>query len=95
MKIFDLIGNGMKYFIVAIFLYLSVLYAKDPKELAKELALVPASKASVQWERIFKSERKLKRYKLDKLTKEQRDKLKKYLISHSADSDLPQYAGDV
>jgi len=71
------------------------LFAKEPKEIARELSLVPASKASVQWERIFKSERKLKKYNLDKLSQDERDALKNYLISHAADSDLPQYAGDV
>jgi hypothetical protein len=86
----------MKYsFLIVSLLFLNSLNAIEPKELVKKLALVPASKASVQWERIFKNKRKLKRYKLDKLTQEQRDILKKYLISHAADSDLPQYAGDV
>jgi len=87
----------MKSFMFFVFMFFSVTYslAKEPKELIKELSLVPASKASVQWERIFKSERKLKKYKLDELTQQERDELKKYLISHAADSDLPQYAGDV
>lgn len=33
----------------------------DPVRLAKKLHLSPASKAMIQWERIFKSPRKLKR----------------------------------
>jgi len=78
-----------------VFFFFGSGWAKEPKVLIKELSLVPASKASVQWERIFKSQRKLKRYGLDKLSQTEREKLKKYLISHAADSDLPQYAGDV
>jgi len=86
----------MKYIILLSFLlFVEVLHAKGPKELVKELSLVPASKASVQWERIFKSKRKLKKYKLDSLSDTEKKDLKKYLISHAADSDLPQYAGDV
>jgi len=77
------------------FLFVGNLLAKDPKDIAKELSLVPASKASVQWERIFKSERKLKKYGIDKLSEDEKEALKSYLISHAADSDLPQYAGDV
>jgi len=87
----------MKHIFLLSFLvfFVESLWTKEPKDLAKELSLVPASKASLQWERIFKSERKLKRYGLDKLSEDEREKLKKYLISHAADSDLPQYAGDV
>jgi len=72
-----------------------VLEAREPKEIVKELSLVPASKASVQWERIFKNERKMKKYRLNSLTEDEKENLKQYLISHAADSDLPQYAGEV
>ena len=89
--------NFMKSFVflLSCLFFTTYSWAKDPKKIIKELSLVPASKASVQWERIFKSERKLKKYRLNGLTPKERDDLKRYLISHAADSDLPQYAGDV
>jgi len=46
-----------------------------------------------QWERIFKSDRKMKRYGIDGLSDEDKKMLKKYLIGHSADSDAPELAG--
>jgi hypothetical protein len=71
----------------------SSLFALSPKELAKKLSLSPASKAMRQWERIFKSDRKMKRYGIDGLSDEDKKMLKKYLIEHSADSDAPELAG--
>jgi len=62
-------------------------------ELAKSLNLSAGSKAIVQWERVFKSERKMKRYKIDTLTLQQKNALKEYLIEHAIDSDKPTIAG--
>jgi len=61
--------------------------------LAKSLHLSAGSKAIIQWERIFTSERKMKRYKLDKLKPKEREALKAYLIKHAIDSDQPTIAG--
>jgi hypothetical protein len=70
------------------------LQASTPQELVNQLSLSPAKKAILQWERVFKSERKMKRYKIDTLTKEDQIKLKRYLLDHAADSDQPKVAGD-
>ena len=64
------------------------------KELAKRFNLSAGSKAILQWERIFRSERKLKRYGLDKLDAREREILKRYLIDHAIDSDHPTIAGE-
>ena len=61
--------------------------------LAKELNLYAGTKASIQWERIFSSERRLKRYKLDKLDEKKLLKLRNYLIRHAADSKQPIVPG--
>jgi hypothetical protein len=82
-----------------ILLFLSIIFssvsAQSPKELALKLSLNPATKAIMQWERVFKSKRKMKRYKIDKLNDKDKQVLKEYLISHAADSDKPQFAGDI
>jgi len=84
----------MRIKIILLILFYSSLYAFTAKELVAKLSLNPASKAIMQWERVFKSERKMKRYKIDRLTDEEKKKLKSYLIAHAADSDTPQFAGD-
>jgi hypothetical protein len=71
-----------------------VLYA-SPSQTAKTLHLIPGKKAIIQWERVFKSERKMKKYGIDKLSEEERVALKKYLLDHAADSDHPTVAGDM
>jgi len=62
-------------------------------DIAKRLHLVAGKKAIIQWERIFKSERKMKKYGIDKLTPTEREALKQYLLDHAADSDHPTVAG--
>jgi hypothetical protein len=69
------------------------LNAQDVVALAKKLKLYGGTKASVQWERVFSSERHLIRYNLDPLDQETRYALKKYLIEHSADSQQPIVPG--
>ncbi len=66
---------------------------KDGAFLAKKLHLNAASKAMIQWERVFKSKRKIKRYKIDSLSQKEREILKRYLIDHAIDSDHPTVAG--
>ena len=66
---------------------------KDGESLAKKLQLIPGTKASIQWKRIFKSAQKRKRYGLDTLSQEQLRLLKRYLIEHAADSPKPIVPG--
>ena len=61
--------------------------------LTQELGLVAGSKASVQWKRVFSSERRLIKYKLDKLSPTILKKLEIYLINHAADSEQPIVPG--
>ncbi len=63
-------------------------------KLAKELHINPAYRAMAQWERVFSSERKMKRYKINSLTPEQQKELKSCLINHAIDSEQPTIAGD-
>ena len=67
--------------------------ASTISNLARELNLYAGTKASVQWERIFSSERRLKRYGLYTLDYEKLVELKYYLIKHSADSKQPIVPG--
>lgn len=80
--------------IVLLIISLSIiLLAKDVSELARELSLYPGSKASIQWKRIFKSEKRLIKYKLIHLSPEVRNQLEEYLIDHAADSEQPIVPG--
>lgn len=74
-------------------LFLSNLFASDISSLAKVLNIYPGTKASIQWERIFSSERRLKKYTLDTLEPYQLLELKEYLIKHAADSKQPIVPG--
>jgi ATP-dependent helicase/DNAse subunit B len=81
-------------FIILFLLMSTILTASsDMASLAKNLNLYAGTKASIQWERIFSSERRLKRYKLDKLDEIKLIQLKNYLIKHSADSKQPVVPG--
>jgi ribosomal protein L32 len=66
----------------------------DVEKLAKKLHLSAGTKAIIQWERVFKSKRKMKRYKIDTLSTNEKNKLKEYLIKHAIDSDKPMVAGE-
>ena len=84
----------MKKLIAIITLFFTVsVFAADGRTLAKELKLSASSKASKQWERIFKKKRKMKKYGIDKLSDADKKALKIYLMNHSADSDNPEAAG--
>jgi len=85
----------MRFFIYFFLLCFSLLSASDSQtiDLAKSLNISAGSKAIVQWERVFKSKRKMKRYKIDTLSDSQREALKEYLIKHAIDSDQPTIAG--
>jgi len=78
------------------FIFLPLIVSAHDSEislLAKRLNLSAGSKAIVQWERVFKSTRKMKKYKIDTLTNEKKEMLKEYLIQHAIDSDQPTIAG--
>ena len=78
--------------IIALFFVVTV-FAADGKSLAKQLGISASSKASTQWNRIFKKARKMKKYGIDKLSDADKAALKTYLVNHAADSDTPEAAG--
>jgi len=82
----------MKKVVVALIFAVS-LFGADGKAIAQKLGLNASSKAMLQWKRVFKKKRKMKRYGIDKLSDEEKAALKEYLISHAADSDLSEAAG--
>ena len=83
-----------KIFLSLLFIGLSTcVSANSIAALAKELNLYPGTKATVQWERVFSSERRLKRYGLESLEYDKLVKLKYYLIKHAADSKQPIVPG--
>jgi hypothetical protein len=63
------------------------------EDLCKEMDIVPASKAVIQWERIFSSDKRKKKYKIDQLAPAVQQQLKNYLIHHAADSSQPMVPG--
>ena len=83
--------------IIYISLFISIiitsLSSSEISDLAKKLSLYGGTKAIIQWERVFSSQRRLKRYKLDELPQSTQDKLKVYLIEHAADSKQPMVPG--
>ena len=86
----------MVKFLVLVFLFVSTAFASHNDSIAnvcKEMKLVPASKAIVQWERVFSSEARKKRYHIDQLSPEVQELLKEYLIEHAADSSQPMVPG--
>ena len=85
--------QSIKRFILLLFIVTSLQANTQMIVLAKSLNLSAGSKAIVQWERVFKSERKMKRYNIDKLSDTEQDALKEYLIQHAIDSDQPTIAG--
>jgi len=83
------------FLLCVIFFFISSLDASESRALmlAESLHLSAGSKAIVQWERIFASPKKMKRYKIDQLSQEEQEILKEYLIDHAIDSDKPTIAG--
>ncbi len=77
-------------------LFVSIAFANSDDSIAsvcKEMKLVPASKAIVQWERVFSSEKRKQRYHINQLSTEVQELLKAYLIQHAADSSQPMVPG--
>ncbi len=82
-----------KLIAIVILLFAVTAFASSGKELANKLGISASSKASAQWTRVFKKNRKMKKYGIDKLSAEDKGILKTYLINHAADSDAPEAAG--
>ena len=79
-----------------LFLALSIVASlafASGKDLAVKLGLNASSKAITQWEKVFKKDKKMAKYGIDKLSDADKTALKKYLTSHAADSDHPEAAG--
>lgn len=87
-------GVYLRAFTVII-LFVITVYAQNSsiEKICSDLGLVPASKAIVQWERVFSSERRMKKYQIDRLSIHEKEKLKIYLLQHAADSDHPMVPG--
>ena len=83
----------LKSIFLFLFLFSTNALAVDIDEVALELKLYAGTKASIQWKRVFSSQRKLRKYNLDKLSENTRNKLKNYLINHAADSEQPIVPG--
>jgi len=84
----------LKYFLLLITsTFFFNLYAKDISNIAKEFNLYAGTKASIQWERIFSSERRMIKYKIDTLSFKIKNELRIYLINHAADSEQPIVPG--
>ena len=86
----------MLKFIILFFLSVTFAFANGVDSIAKvtiEMKLVPASKAVVQWERVFSSDRRKKKYGIDQLSPDVQELLKAYLIEHAADSSQPMVPG--
>ena len=69
------------------------IWAADGKTLANKYGLSASSKVSVQWIRIFKKDKKMKKLGIEKLIQKEKEILRGYLIDHAADSDTPEAAG--
>ncbi|NQY21379.1 MAG: hypothetical protein HRT40_08715 [Campylobacteraceae bacterium] len=82
-----------KIFVLFTLLLTVSLFSADGKTLAKNLGLSASSKASTQWNRVFKKAKKMAKYGIDKLSDADKGILKAYLVSHAADSDSPEAAG--
>ena len=80
-------------FIFIIYTFATPLSAQAIPKLASDLGLYGGMKASIQWERIFSSQKRLKKYNLDTLQNDVQKALKNYLIQHAADSEQPIVPG--
>ena len=69
------------------------IFAQEGQILAKQLGISASSKASIQWTRVFKKDKKMAKYGIDKLNNSDKAALKTYLEDHAADSDAPEAAG--
>ena len=65
--------------LLVILIYSSSLFAINGRDIAVELNLIPGYKAIIQWEKVFKNERKMKKYNIVSLSKNEQNLLKCYL----------------
>ncbi len=82
--------------LLLLFLFVPIAFADSEDSITKvcvEMKLVPASKAIVQWERVFSSDRRKQKYGIDQLSPDVQELLKAYLIEHAADSSQPMVPG--
>lgn len=82
-----------KLFVIIVLLFSVNLFSDEGQRIAKKLGLSASSKVSMQWDRVFKKEKKMLRYGIDKLNDNDKNLLKIYLLNHAADSDAPEAAG--
>jgi len=82
----------MRYIFIISF-FTSLIFANTAQKLAENLNLYAGTKAIIQWERVFSSNRRMSKYKIDMLNSQDIKKLKQYLIKHAADSDHPVVPG--
>ncbi|MEA1917167.1 MAG: hypothetical protein U9N42_06525 [Campylobacterota bacterium] len=82
----------MKYLII-IYILLSPLFGGSASQLAKKYNLYAGTKASIQWVRVFSSERRMKKLNINNLSTQEKNRLQTYLISHAADSEQPVVPG--
>ena len=85
----------MSYLQILLLIALSIssLNAQSISITAKELNLYAGTKASIQWKRIFSSQRRMVKFHIDELSQMQKEELKIYLINHAADSEQPIVPG--
>jgi len=74
-------------------LLVSTIFANNSETLASKFNLIAGTKAVAQWERVFSSDRRMQKYKLNQLSSIELNNLKSYLINHAADSDQPIVPG--
>ena len=86
----------MKLNILLFLTFTSLLNANSTlgMRLSQSLHLSAGSKAILQWERVFKSKRKMKRYNIISLSENEKNALQEYLVNHAIDSDQPTIAGE-
>jgi len=80
-------------FFFLLFCVTSVARNLSIEDICTQMDLVPASKAVIQWERIFSSDKRKQKYKIDQLAPVVQQQLKNYLIQHAADSSQPMVPG--
>jgi len=84
----------IRFFLLLFIPFLLESASISGEALAKKLHLSAGTKAMIQWERIFHSDRKKQKYKIEELSAEEQNALKEYLVSHAIDSDTPTVAGE-
>jgi len=79
----------MRLLLISVFVA-NVAFSADVGEcIAKKLDLVPSSKNIKRWTKVFSKTKKMRRYGIDKLSKDEKKALKDYLISHASNSKNP------